>query len=73
MIFLKNSSLTKLFCSQRAQVVNGLYEPTDEECQNPWCDETEEAELARAVQGAAITEGEKKDEKKEGEETKPAE
>lgn len=57
-----------LFC-QRAQVVNGLYEPTDEECLNPWRDENEDEELARAVQGAAITEGEKK----EGEETKAIE
>lgn len=57
-----------IFC-QRAEVVNGLYEPTDEECLNPWRDDNEDEELARAVQGAAITEGEKK----EGEETKPTE
>ena len=47
---------------QRALIVNGGYEPTDDECQNPWRDDTEEEELARAVQSAAITEGDKKEE-----------
>lgn len=58
-----------IFFCQRAQVVNGLYEPNDEECLNPWRDENEDEELARAVQGAAITEGVKKEE----EETKAIE
>lgn len=58
-----------LYFSQRAQIVNGLYEPNDEECLNPWRDENDDEELAKAVQGAAITEGEKK----EGEETKAIE
>lgn len=46
--------------------MNGGYEPNDEECLNPWRDETEEEELARAVQSAAITDGgeEKKAEEK---------
>lgn len=44
--------------------MNGTYEPNDDECLNPWRDDTEEEELARAVQNAAITEGEeKKDDK----------
>lgn len=50
--------------------MNGHYEPTDEECQNPWRDDSEEEELARAVQNASLTEGE---DKKEGNENKPAE
>lgn len=72
---LKLTLIHKLLCSnlsffcQRAQVVNGLYEPNDEECLNPWRDENEDEELARAIQSAAITEGEKK----EGEETKAIE
>lgn len=49
--------------------MNGGYEPTDEECLNPWRDENEEEELARAVQSAAITDG--SEEKKP--EDKPAE
>lgn len=53
---------------QRAQIVNGAYEPTDNECLNPWRDETEEEELARSVQNTAIADS---DEKKE--ENKPAE
>lgn len=49
--------------------MNGGYEPTDEECLNPWRDENEEEELARAVQSAAITDGseEKKPEEKPAE------
>ncbi|XP_026317862.1 nucleosome assembly protein 1-like 1 isoform X2 [Hyposmocoma kahamanoa] len=65
----KYEKLYKPLFEKRAQVVNGLYEPTDEECLNPWRDENEDEELARAVQSAAITEGEKK----EGEETKAVE
>ena len=58
-----------IFLSQRALVVNGGYEPNDEECLNPWRDENEEDELARAVQSAAITDGteEKKPEEKPAE------
>ncbi|XP_061717285.1 nucleosome assembly protein 1-like 1 isoform X2 [Cydia pomonella] len=66
----KYEKLYKPLFEKRAQIVNGTYEPTDNECLNPWRDETEEEELARAVQQAALTDGE---EKKEGEEVKPAE
>uniref|UniRef100_A0A1E1W5B4 Nucleosome assembly protein 1-like 1 n=1 Tax=Pectinophora gossypiella TaxID=13191 RepID=A0A1E1W5B4_PECGO len=65
----KYEKLYKPLFEKRQEIVNGAYEPTDEECTNPWRDDEEE-ELARAVQGAAITDGEKP---KEGEETKPAE
>ncbi|XP_060806366.1 nucleosome assembly protein 1-like 1 isoform X2 [Amyelois transitella] len=61
----KYEKLYKPLFEKRAQIVSGAYEPTDEECLNPWREETEEDELARAVQGAAITDGA---EKKEGEE-----
>ncbi|KAJ2941181.1 hypothetical protein O0L34_g10412 [Tuta absoluta] len=64
----KYEKLYKPLFEKRAQIVNGEYEPTDEECQNPWRDEEEE-ELAKAVQNAAITDGDKK----EGEDVKPAE
>ncbi|XP_063384707.1 nucleosome assembly protein 1-like 1 [Cydia fagiglandana] len=64
----KYEKLYKPLFEKRAQIVNGTYEPTDNECLNPWRDETEEEELARAVQQAALTDGE---EKKEGEEAKP--
>ncbi|XP_068622947.1 nucleosome assembly protein 1-like 1-B isoform X2 [Battus philenor] len=68
----KYEKLYKPIFEKRAQIVNGLYEPTDDECLNPWRDDSEEEELARAVQNAAITEGEDKT-GKEGDETKPAE
>ncbi|XP_075982358.1 nucleosome assembly protein 1-like 1 isoform X3 [Anticarsia gemmatalis] len=58
----KYEKLYKPLFEKRAQIVNGGYEPNDDECQNPWRDETEEEELARAVQSAAITDG--SDEKK---------
>ncbi|XP_063537900.1 nucleosome assembly protein 1-like 1 isoform X1 [Cydia strobilella] len=64
----KYEKLYKPLFEKRAQIVNGTYEPNDNECLNPWRDETEEEELARAVQQAALTDGE---EKKEGEEVKP--
>ncbi|CAB3232187.1 unnamed protein product [Arctia plantaginis] len=62
----KYEKLYKPLFEKRAQIVNGGYEPTDEESVNPWRDETEEEELARAVQNAAIVEGteEKKPEEK---------
>ncbi|KOB77114.1 Nucleosome assembly protein isoform 1 [Operophtera brumata] len=63
-------SLQKEF---RSQIVNGSYEPTEEECQNPWRDETEEEDLAKAVANAAITEGENKDKPPAIEDAKPAE
>ncbi|XP_026736188.1 nucleosome assembly protein 1-like 1 isoform X2 [Trichoplusia ni] len=66
----KYEKLYKPLFEKRAHIVNGGYEPNDEECLNPWRDETEEEELARAVQGAAITDG--TEEKKPAEE-KPAE
>ncbi|XP_013141297.1 PREDICTED: nucleosome assembly protein 1-like 1 isoform X1 [Papilio polytes] len=66
----KYEKLYKPLFEKRAQIVNGHYEPTDEECQNPWRDDSEEEELARAVQNASLTEGE---DKKEGNENKPAE
>ncbi|XP_030025312.1 nucleosome assembly protein 1-like 1 isoform X3 [Manduca sexta] len=53
----KYEKLYKPLFDKRAQIVNGIYEPTDEECVNPWRDENEEDELARAVQSAAITDG----------------
>ncbi|XP_072945546.1 nucleosome assembly protein 1-like 1 isoform X2 [Epargyreus clarus] len=56
----KYEKLYKPLFEKRAQIVNGAYEPTDEECVNPWRDENEEEELARAVQGAAITDGDDK-------------
>ncbi|KAJ8728685.1 hypothetical protein PYW07_006381 [Mythimna separata] len=65
----KYEKLYKPLFEKRASVVNGAYEPNDEECLNPWRDENEEEELARAVQSAAITDG--TDEKKP--EEKPAE
>ncbi|XP_053616237.1 nucleosome assembly protein 1-like 1-A isoform X2 [Plodia interpunctella] len=65
----KYEKLYKPLFEKRAQIVAGGYEPTDDECLNPWRDENEEEELARAVQSTAITDG---SEKKEGEE-KPAE
>ncbi|KAJ8720926.1 hypothetical protein PYW08_006391 [Mythimna loreyi] len=65
----KYEKLYKPLFEKRASVVNGGYEPNDEECLNPWRDENEEEELARAVQSAAITDG--TDEKKP--EEKPAE
>ncbi|KOB65248.1 Nucleosome assembly protein [Operophtera brumata] len=61
------------FYSERSQIVNGSYEPTEEECQNPWRDETEEEDLAKAVANAAITEGENKDKPPAIEDAKPAE
>ncbi|KAI5639824.1 nucleosome assembly protein (NAP) domain-containing protein [Phthorimaea operculella] len=62
----KYEKLYKPLFEKRAQIVNGEYEPTDEECQNPWRDEEEE-ELAKAVANAAITDGDKKDEDKPAE------
>nr|XP_021207483.1 nucleosome assembly protein isoform X2 [Bombyx mori] len=60
----KYEKLYKPLYEKRALIVNGTYEPNDDECLNPWRDDTEEEELARAVQNAAITEGEeKKDDK----------
>ncbi|XP_026751725.2 nucleosome assembly protein 1-like 1 isoform X1 [Galleria mellonella] len=56
----KYEKLYKPLFEKRAQIVSGSYEPTDEECLNPWRDENEEEELARAVQGAAITDGTEK-------------
>ncbi|XP_041968987.1 nucleosome assembly protein 1-like 1 isoform X2 [Aricia agestis] len=56
----KYEKLYKPLFEKRAQIVNGVYEPKDEECQNPWRDEAEEEELAQAVQKAAITDGEDK-------------
>lgn len=53
----KYEKLYKPLFEKRAQIVTGDYEPTDEECLNPWRDENEEEELARAVQNAAITDG----------------
>lgn len=44
--------------------MNGAYEPNDEECLNPWRDENEEEELAKAVESAAITDGKKEEEPK---------
>ncbi|CAH2055731.1 unnamed protein product, partial [Iphiclides podalirius] len=67
----KYEKLYKPLFEKRAQIVNGLYEPTDDECLNPWRDDSEEEELARAVQNAAITDGD--DKAKAGDETKPAE
>ncbi|XP_050355640.1 nucleosome assembly protein 1-like 1 isoform X1 [Nymphalis io] len=58
----KYEKMYKPLFEKRAQIVNGSYEPTDEECLNPWRDETEEEELARSVQNAAIADS---DEKKE--------
>ncbi|CAH2087890.1 unnamed protein product [Euphydryas editha] len=58
----KYEKLYKPLFEKRAQIVNGSYEPTDDECLNPWRDETEEEELARSVQNAAIADS---DEKKE--------
>ncbi|KAG7304816.1 hypothetical protein JYU34_010184 [Plutella xylostella] len=61
----KYEKMYKPLFEKRAQIVNGAYEPTDAECVNPWRDENEEEELARAVQGAAITDGDDKDKKDE--------
>ncbi|XP_069362347.1 nucleosome assembly protein 1-like 1 isoform X3 [Maniola hyperantus] len=61
----KYEKMYKPLLDKRAQIVTGAYEPTDEECLNPWRDETEEEELARAVQNAAIAEGDDKKEVKE--------
>lgn len=60
----KYEKLYKPLFEKRAYIVNGGYEPTDDECQNPWRDDAEEEELARAVQNAAITEGDKEEENK---------
>ncbi|CAG9782540.1 unnamed protein product [Diatraea saccharalis] len=69
----KYEKLYKPLFEKRAQIVGGDYEPTDDECQNPWRDETEEEELARAVQGAAITDGSDDKTKQPGDEIKPIE
>ncbi|KAL0829907.1 hypothetical protein ABMA28_003384 [Loxostege sticticalis] len=69
----KYEKLYKPLFEKRAQIVSGDYEPADEECLNPWRDESEEEELARAVQGAAITDGADDKPKPPGEELKPAE
>ncbi|CAF4761605.1 unnamed protein product [Pieris macdunnoughi] len=52
---------------KRAQVVVGTHEPTDEECNTPWHDDTKEEELAKAVQNAAIEDKDKSEENKNAE------
>ncbi|VVD00339.1 unnamed protein product [Leptidea sinapis] len=60
----KYAKLYKPIFEKRAEIVNGHYEPTDAECHTPWHDDTEEEELAKAVQNAAITDKEQNDQNK---------
>ncbi|CAH0397105.1 unnamed protein product [Chilo suppressalis] len=69
----KYEKLYKPLFEKRAKIVGGEYEPTDEECLNPWREENEEEELARAVEGAAITDGTDDKAKQPAEEAKPVE
>ncbi|XP_063831890.1 nucleosome assembly protein 1-like 1 isoform X1 [Ostrinia nubilalis] len=69
----KYEKLYKPLFEKRAQIVSGDYEPNDDECLNPWRDESEEEELARAVQNAAITDGTEDKPKPPGDEVKPVE
>ncbi|XP_045504844.1 nucleosome assembly protein 1-like 1 isoform X2 [Colias croceus] len=53
----KYAKLYEPLFEKRAQVVNGTYEPTEEECHIPWHDDLEE-NLAEAVQSTGLTDKE---------------